>query len=52
VITKVFEKSYLRGRKVKTIPTYGKPDAKMDYQHSREVDEEILEELRTLGYIK
>jgi predicted AlkP superfamily phosphohydrolase/phosphomutase len=52
VISKAFEDSYLRGRKIKYSPTYGKLSKTPEGKRSREMDEEILEELRTLGYIK
>jgi hypothetical protein len=52
VLLESFRDDYGYKREVQTIPTYGAPLKKTEAKKPRDLDKEVLEDLRSLGYIK
>jgi len=52
VLLDAFQEDFRKGRKVRTIPTYGMPSGREEGKKPRALDKEVLEDLRSLGYIK
>jgi arylsulfatase A-like enzyme len=52
VIGEVFHDKFKKSRKIKFIPTYGAPSKSEEGKKPRELDKEVLEDLKSLGYIK
>ncbi len=52
VIIDAFQDDFKRTRKIRLIPSYGAPSKPGETKKPRELDKEVLEDLRSLGYIK
>jgi hypothetical protein len=52
VIVEAFQDKFNKSRKIRFIPTYGAPSKSGDEKKPRELDKEVLEDLKSLGYIK
>ena len=52
VIAEVFHEKFKKSRKIRFIPSYGAPSKSEGDKKPRELDKEVLEDLKSLGYIK
>jgi hypothetical protein len=52
VIFDAFQDAFQRSRKVRFIASYGAPEKTGETKKPKELDKEVLEDLRSLGYIK
>jgi predicted AlkP superfamily phosphohydrolase/phosphomutase len=52
VIVEAFDDGFNKSRKIRYIPSYGAPSKSEEGKKPRELDKEVLEDLRSLGYIK
>jgi arylsulfatase A-like enzyme len=52
VLVEAFEDDFNKSRKIRFIPSYGAPLKSQGAKEPRELDKEVLEDLRSLGYIK
>jgi predicted AlkP superfamily phosphohydrolase/phosphomutase len=52
VLLDAFQDDYKMKRQVRFIPTYGSPVEQAKAKKSRDLDKEVLEDLKSLGYIK
>jgi len=52
VLLDAFQESFKKKRKIRFIPTYGGPPDKAKAKEPRALDKEVLEDLKSLGYIK
>lgn len=47
-----FEEAFLRARPLRSLASYGRPSRREDAKKPRALDKEVLEDLKSLGYIK
>jgi predicted AlkP superfamily phosphohydrolase/phosphomutase len=52
VLVEAFQDDFNKSRKIRFIPSYGAPMKSEEAIKPRELDKEVLEDLRSLGYIK
>jgi predicted AlkP superfamily phosphohydrolase/phosphomutase len=52
VLVEAFQDDFNKSRKVRFIPSYGASSRSEEAKKPRELDKEVLEDLRSLGYIK
>jgi hypothetical protein len=52
VILDAFQDDFQKSRKIRFVSSYGAPAKLDETKKSRKLDKEVLEDLRSLGYIK
>jgi len=52
VLVEAFQDDFKKSRKIRFVPSYGAPSKADEDKKPRELDKEVLEDLRSLGYIK
>jgi predicted AlkP superfamily phosphohydrolase/phosphomutase len=52
ILVEAFQEDFNKSRKIRFLPSYGAPSKSEETKKPRELDKEVLEDLKSLGYIK